>query len=179
MAPRGADAGGDETEADPDHGGDALDDAEAIAAVRCARPGPASIEDWVSEIIAVYARLDEPDPRRPPPRPDDAHAHVVAAVRGCIASRAAAASPAAEEELVGVVEELVGELDAMGPEWSSLREVRPLAFTVYYLWTHIVIDQISDDLAMEVVRAATARLPEFERQGGGTRPGRQRRPGAS
>ncbi len=178
MAPQAADAGGDEPEADPDHGGDAPDDAEAVAAVRCTRPGPTSIEGWVSEIVAVYLRLGEPD-ARPAPRPDDAHAHVVAAVRGCIASRGAAASPDAEEELVGVVEELVGELDAMGPEWSSLREVRPLAFTVYYLWTHIVIDQISDDLAMEVVRAATARLPEFERQGGGARPGRERRPGAS
>ncbi len=183
---RGAeDEGGNDDERGGNEAADELSDDDA--SVRCTRPGPSTIDGWVAEIVQAY--VSPGGDRRGAAQPEEPAALLVAAVHACLASRAADFRAGADEELIGVVEELVSELDAMGPEWSSLREVRPLAFTVYYLWSHIVIDQIADDLAMEVVRAATARLADFERPGGaagsgagggasGARPARDRRPGA-
>jgi hypothetical protein len=147
--------------------GDEDDDGEPWPITR--RP-PASIEAWVAELIAAYPLAQDP----PPLETDDGREFVPdasgergdsaleAAVLLCLRNRGARIPVEAVYGLIGVIEDMVKDMSGMGPEWTRMQQVPPLAFTIYYVWAHIVIGHLSEDLAMEIVRGATERLEDFD-----------------
>jgi hypothetical protein len=135
-----------------------------------ARRPPASIDAWVDELVAAYAEAESP----PPLETEDGRefAPGVAAEAGeaklleagvilCLRNRGARIPVEAVYGLIGVIEDMVADLGSMGPEWRKMQQVPPLAFTIYYVWSHIVIGHLSEDLAMEIVRGATESLERF------------------
>jgi ABC-type arginine transport system ATPase subunit len=49
----------------------------------------------------------------------------------------------------------------MGPELANLRRNPSMMFTLYYLWTHIIIGHATEDIAHQVVVHAAERAREF------------------
>jgi len=128
-------------------------------------PPPGAIDGWMAELVAGFAQSAHP----PALETEDEEAFAVqdaglleAGVVICLHQRGALLPSDAVVGLIAVIGEMVDELTAMGPEWERLSQVPPLAFTVYYLWSHIVIGHLAEEEAMEVVNAATHRLEEFD-----------------
>lgn len=126
---------------------------------------PASSQAWLAELVAAYGHAGDPPPletedgKRFLPEAGDLLAR---AVTLALQARGARIPVEAVYGLIGVIRDLVDELADMGPEWSRLVQVPPLAFTVYYVWAHVVIGHVSEDLGMDVVRAATEHLEAFD-----------------
>jgi hypothetical protein len=142
-----------------------------------ARRPPASIDEWVAELVAAYALAENPPPLEtvdgtefvPGTAGDDGDVPeggdaglLEAAVSLCLRNRGARIPVEAVYGLIGVIEDMVADMGGMGPEWTKMQQVPPLAFTIYYVWAHIVIGHLSEDLAMEVVRGATEHLERFK-----------------
>jgi hypothetical protein len=130
-------------------------------------PPPATIDGWMAELLDGYRRHDHP----PALETEDGESFTpspggmleVGAVL-CLYNRGARIPVEALYGLITVIGDLVAEMAELGPEWERLSEVPPLTFTIYYLWSHIVIGHLSEDFAMEVVNAATQRLEQFDRE---------------
>jgi hypothetical protein len=135
------------------------------------RRPPASLDAWVAELIAAYAEAHDP----PPLETEDGREFVPeaggedeetakllqAGVIMCLRNRGARIPVEAVYGLIGVIEDMVADISTMGPEWTKMQQVPPLAFSIYYVWAHIVIGHLSEDLAMEIVRGATENLERF------------------
>jgi hypothetical protein len=128
-------------------------------------PPPATIDGWMSELLAGYRdhlqppRLETEDGE---PFTAGTDGMLEVGVATCLYNRGARIPVEAVYGLISVIGDMVAEMAGMGPEWERLSEVPPLTFTIYYLWSHIVIGHLSEDFAMEVVNAATQRLEQFE-----------------
>lgn len=151
-------------EADPDDEADDQDDDPAEPWPIARRP-PGSIEAWVAELVAAYRLAGDP----PALETEDGKAFVpegdallAAGVTLCLRNRGARIPVEAVYGLIGVIGDMVQDLDGMGPEWKRMQQVPPLAFTIYYIWAHIVIGHLSEDLAMDIVRGATDQLERFD-----------------
>ncbi|MBA2479369.1 MAG: hypothetical protein H0V44_01805 [Planctomycetes bacterium] len=168
------DAGDDEDEDKDDRtgdpgGGDDVDaedaeDAEDGEPWPISRRPPGSLDAWADEIVLAYQQTDEP----PPLITEDGQAFVPgdgglleSGVILCLHNRGARIPVEAVFGLIGVIEDMVKDIRSMGPEWQSMQQVPPLAFTIYYVWAHIVIGHLSEDLAMDVVKRCTDQLDRF------------------
>jgi hypothetical protein len=132
-------------------------------------PPPATIDGWMVELLAGFRRHRDP----PQLETEDGEPFIAGTdgmlevgVALCLFNRGARIPVEAVYGLISVIGDMVAEMAGMGPEWERLSEVPPLTFTIYYLWSHIVIGHLSEDFAMEVVNAATVRLEQFDQEGG-------------
>ncbi len=159
-------ASGEDSADDSDDGAEGEDDEEDDDGEPwpISRRPPASIEAWVAELVAAYQHAEEP----PPLITEDEQAFVPgegglleAAVILSLHNRGARIPVEAVYGLIGVIDDMVKDIRSMGPEWEKMQQVPPLSFTIYYVWTHIVIGHLSEDLAMEVVQGATDNLDRF------------------
>jgi hypothetical protein len=139
-----------------------------------ARRPPASDEAWVAELVAAYRRAGDP----PPLQTDDGREFVPgeglleSAVALSLLNRGARIPVEAVYGLIGVIRDMVDDLRSMGPEWERMQQVPPLAFSVCYVWTHIVIGHLSEDAGMDIVRGVTDQLDRFGEEpkfGGGAK----------
>ena len=153
---------------DPDADDDEDDDASADGPWPIRLAPPRGVDGWMRELVAGFAQSAHPPAIQ---TEDDEVVEaedsglLEAGVMLCLHQRGAAVTAEQVGGLIEVIGEMVGELTSMGPEWERLSQVPPLAFTIYYLWSHIVIGHLTEDEAMEVVNAATHRLDEFDSDG--------------
>ncbi|MBA3709562.1 MAG: hypothetical protein H0W83_12170 [Planctomycetes bacterium] len=160
TATAAADEDDDATDGEDDDDGDGEDgDPWPIS-----RRPPASNDSWADEIMLAFQQAEDP----PPLITEDGQAFVPgdgglleAGVILCLHNRGARIPAEAVYGLIGVIEDMVKDIGTMGPEWESMQQAPPLAFTIYYVWAHIVIGHLSEDQAMEVVKRCTDQLEKF------------------
>jgi len=128
------------------------------------RPPPKDSATWLDEVLEAWRGA-----RRPPPlrtaegRPvlasgdDLRESGVILALhrRGC--------NPPAESVygLIGVITEMEGDIEGLGPELTQLKKTPPMAFVLYYVWTHILIGHADEAAAMAVVQEASSHIDRF------------------
>lgn len=128
------------------------------------RPPPADTAAWLAEVLAAWQEAEHPPPLRSVDgKPvlasgeDLREAAIILALyqRGC--------KPPAEGVygLIGVIDEMESDIDALGPELAALKRTPAMAFVLYYVWTHILIGHADEAAAMAVVQEAAGRLAEF------------------
>jgi hypothetical protein len=168
---------GDEADAVEDEDGDDDDD-EPWEVVRAA---PLDDQGWMTEVLGAWREAARPPPLRTAEgKPvlaasnDLREAGVILALhrRGCV--------PPAEAVygLIGVIAEMEADIAGLGPELARLKRSPPMAFVLYYVWTHILIGHADEGTAMAVVQEASGRIAEFSTSGSGQNRGtaRFRRP---
>jgi len=63
--------------------------------------------------------------------------------------------------LIGVITEMEGDIEGLGPELTQLKKTPPMAFVLYYVWTHILIGHADEAAAMAVVQEASSHIDRF------------------
>ncbi len=140
-------------------------------------PPPTSTHGWLQEVASAWRDSANPPPLRSAEGSpvivagdDLREAAVVLALhrRGC--------NPPAETVygLTGVISEMEEDIASLGPELSELKKSRPLAFVLYYVWTHILIGHATEDVATALVQAASENIAEFTPVGQTPRAGSSR-----
>ena len=128
------------------------------------RPPPATTEAWIDEILAAWREA----PRPPPLRTAEGSPVLVSgddlretAVILALHQRGAVPPAEAVYALIGGISSMEEDIAALGPELAALKKTPPLAFVIYYVWTHILIGHADEEGAMPVVAAAVERLDDF------------------
>lgn len=128
------------------------------------RPAPDGGEAWFAELKQVWTQARQPPPLRTSEgRPwlarggDLREAALALALhqRGCQAAQAEIA------DLAAMLRRMADEMAHEGPEIAQLAKHPALAFSLYYLWTHVFIGHADEEQAMQVVAVCAERMTEF------------------
>lgn len=128
------------------------------------KKAPTTVATWMDEVLSAW-RLR----RSPPPLLNPGHDPYIAdpndlretALVLALVHRGAVADADTVAGLLGVIAEMEEGIADLGPELAAVRNHPPMAFTLYYLWTHILIGHADEDDALLVVHAAHEREREF------------------
>ncbi len=145
------------------HGDD--DDEDDDAPWPITRQPPTDVEGWVDEIVEAFPLTAQTPPLRtvdgPPYVLRRSREVLPAAVVLALHRRGATVPGEAIDELIAVLGTMGRDLAGMGPEWASMQQVPPLAFSIAYTWAHLVIGHLDEDRAMAVVQACSVALDRF------------------
>lgn len=160
-----------------DAGGDAEDDEEQDPPWEIRRPPPANPAAWLEEVQGAWREAGRPPPLRSAEgSPVMASGNDLRESAVVLALHRRGAQPPAEAVygLIGVITEMEDDIARLGPELAELKSSPPLAFVLYYVWTHILIGHADEDQAMLVVQSAAGSLGSFSSGGPAVRSGSTR-----
>lgn len=161
----------------PEDGEDEGEDDEADPPWEIRRSAPATTAAWIDEILGAWREVAQPPPLRTADgSPVLAGGSDMRETAVILALHRRGAVPPAEAVygLIGVISSMEEDIGALGPELAELKKNPPLAFVLYYVWTHILIGHADEEHAMPVVTAAVERLDEFSPVGPAQRKGSSR-----
>ncbi len=141
------------------------------------RPPPASPGEWLAEVRSAWRDAGRPPPLRSAEgRPVMATGHDLRESGVILALQKRGCTPPAEGVygLIGVISEMEADIAQLGPELAELKRKPPMAFVLYYVWTHILIGHADEETALTVVREAAGHLDDFAAGGPAPRQGSSR-----
>ena len=125
---------------------------------------PDNVAAWVDEIIAAFAKSSG----RPSLTLDDGDTFIadrksmlqIVTVLA-LNQRQATTTREALNDLMEVISAMETDVSNMGPEWKATRRIPSMAFSMYYVWVHLVLGLADEDMAMSVMGECTARISDF------------------